>query len=525
MVDVKKILVLILFPALLQISLSCNQVNDHAQRSIVKNTSELTTFLTQVQQAYQLPSVGVVILSGDERYAETIGYADLSSSKKANDSTVFFTGNISEVMVATAIASLASSGKINLDDPVVKHLPYFRLGTDTYQQVRISHLLTQTSGIPKHDAVWDLPYNHDDALELTTRSISLQQHEFLPGTKVKRSNYNYDILADLISKVSGMSYETYVSNNIFVPLGMTSASCSLGDIPKSRLSQPHAVKNWLTYTRDTVATYPYNREHAGSIGFHASIRDMQAWMFAMLHNKTQAGKQFLDPNIHRALLKDHYKTGDNSFIGFGWEITKDPVNILNKHHAIGGFSADITFIPEKKMAVFIVTNTSEEFNPGFIRQQLVAWLNGKSLSQPVMPVNIALGKKLASTGNLDSVFKHYDFLKSHHAKEFDVSEQALNQFGITLVHRLQRFDDGIRVYKFLLNHFPASADAHVNLAEAYLLQNNVAQAEAALTVAKKMLTEESPSKAHLAYIAEAIAIKKEQKHDQISDYVESVEYP
>lgn len=525
MIDAKKILVLIFVAALLQVNFSCDHVNIKTQRSILSGANELNTYLERIQQAYLLPSIGVTIIADDEAYVKAFGHADLSSFEKANDSTVFFTGNISELMVATAIASLASSGKIHLDDPVVKHLPYFKLGTDTYQEIRISHLLTQTSGIPKHDAVWDLPYNESDALELTTRSISLQQHEFTPGSKVKRSNYHYDILADLISKVSGMTYEKYVHDNIFEPLGMTSATCLPGDIAKARLARPHAVKNWLTYSRDTLATYPYNREHAGSIGFHASIQDMKAWMFAMLHNRTRDGKQFLNADIHRSLINDHYKTGENTFIGFGWEITKGATSILNKNHTIGGFSADLTLIPEEKIAVFIVTNTSEEFNPGFVRQQVIEWLRGKSLSQPVMPANIALGKKLATTGCLDSVFMHYEYLKNNHANDFDLSEQVLNQFGVTLVHRLQRLDDGISVYKFLLGQFPVSAEAHVNLAEAFLLQNNIEQAEAELAVAKKLSIEETSSKAHLAYIAEAIAIRKEPKHDQISDYVESVEYP
>jgi CubicO group peptidase (beta-lactamase class C family) len=490
--------------------------------SLRLNETVINSFISDVHRAYELPSLGVSIVSGDETFYHT---QHRPGSSIDSDSSIFFTGNISEVMVTTGIARLITLGNVKLHDPVVKHLSYFQLGNDSYKGITIYHLLTQTSGIPKHDAVWDLPYDGDDALERTTRSISGQEHEFSPGSKIMRSQYSFDILADLISKASGTSFEQFMHENVFSPLGMTSATYHLGTARERFVARPYVISDWLTYQRDSTMSYPKNREHAGSIGFHASTKDISIWMKVMLQNITIDGRPFFETGIHQALLSSQFKTGRHSSVGLAWEIIEDTQLILNKDHSIGGFCANLTLIPEKGIGIFVVSNTSENFNPGFVSHQMLSWLGGSDLPKIKKPVHPELSRKLAASKNLDSVFNLYQQLKENHSETYDLSEQSFSQFGINLVQRLHRVDDGIQVYNFIKEEFPESNYVHLNLAEAFLVKDDLSNAEQQLEIAKELCSNDVSSRAHLAYLIEMLSTKKEKKHNQISDFAEAGEYP
>src|SRR5690606_12099933 len=157
-----------------------------------------------------------------------------------------FTGNLSQLMVATAVIRLAADGRLAIDDAVVDHLPYFRLGDNDVSDITIRHLMNQTAGIPVHANLWDGPDFSDGALARTTQSIRFQQPEFIPpGSRVKRSPYNYDILADLVAKVSGVDFEDYMQTAILTPLGMANSFFPQDAGFKDTVAQPHRIVNGL----------------------------------------------------------------------------------------------------------------------------------------------------------------------------------------------------------------------------------------------------------------------------------------
>jgi CubicO group peptidase (beta-lactamase class C family) len=477
---------------------------------------ELDSFLHQLQQTFPIPGLAVAIIHDNQVLYKSVGLRDQAAELPLTDSTPFFMGNISELMTATGVVKLAQSGKIKLDDPVSKYLPYFTLGDTVRHEIQIRHLLTHTSGVPHHDAVWDLPTYDATALAFTTTSVSRQPPEFKPaGSRVKRSQYNYDILADLIEKASGMRFEDYMNKEVLQPLGMKhSVYYDTAIQGKNDVAQPHKIDNWLTYNLAKETLYPQNREHAGSIGFHATAEDITTWMAMLLNEGNAGGKQFIDKDLHKELFSAHYKTGANTYVGFGWEIRKhDSLTFFTKNHYIGGFSADITLLPEQHTGVMVMSNVSEEFDPSVITDQIIQWLSGRKFDSPKIPVNVVMGRALNENHSLDKTLALYNDLKQQYPDRYDFSHAALSKLGINLMHRLQRKEDAIRVFDFILQQHPSSPYAHLNLAEAYVVNNNIAKAEEQLKIVKEMSPSPEAVKSHLTYLEETIGIMKEEKHE------------
>lgn len=467
---------------------------------------ELDSFLLKTTQNLPVPGIAIVVIKNNMVYYKAIGKTQFPNGPALTDSTLFFTGNLSEPMVATAIIKLANDGKINLDDPVVKHLPYFQLGDSSYRHITIRHLLTHTSGVPYHSAIWDMPYNKDDALEKTTRSIHLQQPLFKPaGSRIKRTPYNFDILADLISKVSQTSFEEFMDKNVFTPLNMYNSTYNKNEIADNMLAYPHRIDNWLTYAIKRDSIYPYNREHAGSIGLHASVKDLSLWMYMLLNNGETAGNAFIDKKLAEELMSVQFKTKNADAIGLGWEIKKvgDDM-VLHKNHQLGGFSADMQLIPDKNEGVLVICNIAGDFNPQLISEKLINWLNGKALVYPKTPINILMGKTLAHTKSLDSTFKQYTILQQNQPNKYNYSEEALSQLGVNLFYRLNRRTDALRVYEFCALKNPNSAYAHLNLVEAHILQKDTVRAKESLTKVKSLPINKPEILPRLYYVEELL---------------------
>jgi CubicO group peptidase (beta-lactamase class C family) len=499
---------------------SCQAPDKSSNSFSQEKVAALDTFLTQLHQTLSLPGVAIAIVKDNAVYFKAVGHSDVLQGTTLMDSTPLFMGNLSELMAATGAVKLAQSGKLNLDDPVIKYLPYFKTGGEPNRQIRIRHLLTHTSGVPHHDALWDIPAFDDRALEGITQSIAMQQPEFTPaGTRVKRSQYNYDILADVMEKASGMRFEDYMNKEVLHPLGMKHAAYYDSTMQYDQVASPHVINNWLTYALTRRRDYPHNREHAGSIGFHASVRDLTKWMSMILNQGEVDGQQFIDSDQYKELIDTHYQTGKDTYIGFGWEVRKQEGQLLyTKNHYIGGFSADIALLPDQDMGIAVISNISEEFDATLITDQIAQWLMGGKLPVPKTPVHLAMGHELDATHSLDSALELYTELKQLYPDRYDYSHAALSKLGVNLMHRLGKKEDAIRVFDFILKQHPSSPYAHLNLAEAYVVSNNIAKAEEQLKIVKKLSPQAEPTiSSHMAYLEEAIGIMKEKKPDPHPD--------
>jgi CubicO group peptidase (beta-lactamase class C family) len=150
--------------------------------------------------------------------------------------------SITKPFVGTAIMQLVERGVVDLDAPVVKYLPYFRLADDRCNSITVRQMVTHTSGMPDvDDYEWDKPQYDEGALGRYVRSLTNQKLLFVPGERVQYSNMAFEILGDLVAKASGESFDDYVHRHILAPLKMTDSTLLLKHANPTLLTWGHEL--------------------------------------------------------------------------------------------------------------------------------------------------------------------------------------------------------------------------------------------------------------------------------------------
>jgi CubicO group peptidase (beta-lactamase class C family) len=132
----------------------------------------------------------------------------------------FHIASVTKAFTAAAILLLAERGKLSLDDPVSRHLPDYPKG----DRIRIEHLLKHTAGIPNLGGGAD--WSREERLPHTTEELVAlfkdRPLEFEPGSESRYSNSNYNLLTLILEKLTSQSYESFLRDNIWTPLGLRS---------------------------------------------------------------------------------------------------------------------------------------------------------------------------------------------------------------------------------------------------------------------------------------------------------------
>jgi CubicO group peptidase (beta-lactamase class C family) len=176
-----------------------------------------------------------------------------------------------------------------------------------------------------------------------------------PGTKFAYSNMAYEVLGDLVAKVSGMSFEAYVSENILKPLRMTSSTLLFKDAEMSKIAAGH------TRTKDGAAIpvthYPYNRSHTPSSNLHSSATDMVRWMLVNLNRGELDGHRILTNATYDVMWKPSEASQKNR-VGISWFLRSYKGQQLVMHGGQDdGFLTTLVLLPARKTGVVVLANT------------------------------------------------------------------------------------------------------------------------------------------------------------------------
>lgn len=163
----------------------------------------------------------LVAKHGQIVYQKAFGLADLEFSVPLQPDMVFHLGSITKQFTAVAILQLAEQGKLSLQDSIQKFIPDYPAKGHT---ITIEHLLTHTSGIKDY-----MPFHTDKAFlerwDVTPKQLidtfKNDPLDFEPGTRFAYSNAGYYLLGYIIEKISGKTYQNYITDNILRPLDMT----------------------------------------------------------------------------------------------------------------------------------------------------------------------------------------------------------------------------------------------------------------------------------------------------------------
>jgi CubicO group peptidase (beta-lactamase class C family) len=423
----------------------------------------------------ELPGFAIGVIEDNHVvYAAAFGVRNISrKDDPVTTRSLFHMASITKPFVATSIMQLVEQGKIDLDSPVVKYLPYFRMADERYKIISVRQMVTHTSGMPDvEDYEWEKPQYDETALERYVRSLSNLKLDFAPGERFQYSNMAFEILGDVIAKVSGESFDDYVQRHILAPLGMKDSTLLVKQADPKLLAWGHELDE--TGATFPSKVYPYNRIHSPSSNLHSNVLDMTRWAIANMNRGELDGVRILKASTYDVMWKPAGELrGKPSPAGISWFLDEYRGNKMISHDGGDtGFLTGLAMLPEKKIAVVWMTNAEWLPDTGAVTHAAL----DVALGLEPQPVN---GKRSVSqamfladrSGGIDAAIQQYEKLKKLRPNTYNFGVGQLIGFGRYLL-RGGRTKDAIRILQLNAAAFPSSANTFDALGEAYEKDSN-----------------------------------------------------
>ncbi|HJU69018.1 MAG TPA: serine hydrolase domain-containing protein [Gemmatimonadaceae bacterium] len=299
-----------------------------------------------------------------------VGHQNGPGSPPIDGETVFHLASVTKPFVATAVMQLVDEGKMCLDCPLRRYLPYFSMQGPGADQITIRQLLTHTAGMgDTSDFGWTTPEYDDGAVERYVRSLATLRVDFAPGSGWRYSNRGFDVLADAIAKADGQPFEAVIQRRILMPLGMRRSTLLMSDIDSARMARGHRRNG------SAVGYYPYNRRHAGSSTLHSTLDDMLRWAAANLGRGALHQRRILPAaafdelwrpyrDIRATIAEQTRRAGyvfpyDSMAIGLSWFLpVQDGRELVYHSGSDPGFASNILLSPSEQIGVVVLMNAS-----------------------------------------------------------------------------------------------------------------------------------------------------------------------
>ncbi|MDZ7385920.1 MAG: beta-lactamase family protein [candidate division KSB1 bacterium] len=327
----------------------------------------LETWVGELMAYYRLPGLAIGVVRDQELvYAKGFGYADLRTKAPVTPRTLFRVASITKLFTATAVMQLRDAGKLALDDPVQKYLPWFSLQgrRPEWPAVTIRQLLTHTSGIPREAA---FPYWTDHrfpAREEMVAKLPTQEMVFQPETRWKYSNLGMALLGEIVAVVSGTPYTQYVTEHILRPLGMNSSLLEVAP------GTPGLATGYLRHVEGKgreVAPFTDARGLTAAANLASNLEDMGRFCALQFRYDDFSPQAVLKGSTLREMHRVHWLRPDwQSGYGLGFSVRRVGGRTVVGHAGwVAGYRSQVLLAPEEKVAAIVFCNT-EDFDPNTI---------------------------------------------------------------------------------------------------------------------------------------------------------------
>lgn len=335
---------------------------DKGEKTINSSLNDFadSLFTAHVDSAHIAGASVIVVKKGETLLSKSYGFASLELSAPMPENASFEIGSVTKQFTAAAILRLMDEGKLSLEDDFTKYLDFDTQG----RKVTINHLLNHTSGIASYTEIpefWNLSihsYDRDTLLRL----VEHKEYLFEPGEALIYNNSGYFFLGLIIEKVSGKSYEEYLHEQFFEPLGMNNTYyCSTSKVIKNKAYGYGYSPEGLQQKSYLDHTWPFA---AGSLC--STTADLLTWMKA-LHNHEVFNEELYHLLITPDQLVDgssvRYAKGLTNFKNFGY-------GTIAHGGGINGFLSETRYFPESDLYIICLVNSTGPFGAGFFADQL-----------------------------------------------------------------------------------------------------------------------------------------------------------
>lgn len=390
--------------------------------------ADLDAWVARTMKEFEVPGIAVaVVKDGKVVLAKGYGVRKLGEAAPVDADTLFGIASNSKAFTTAALAMLVDEGKIKWDDPVTKYLPAFAV-YDPYvtRELTVRDLVTHRSGLGL--GAGDLMFWPDTDF---TREQVLANARYIRPASSLRSKYAYNnlmfiVAGEVIHAVSGKSWDDFIRERIFAPLGMNSSRISAVSFkPGENVAWPHS-KGWRLEGTLTPIDMTRDDVWAAAAGVKTNVNDLPKWVIAQLNNgKIDANRKLFsegqsnemwssqtiikisEPPAPLKAMKAKF-----SAYGLGWTMRDYHGRKLIGHGgALTGMLSQVALIPEEKLGVIVLTNQEE----GGAMSAIVNHIFDSYLN--VQPADWISAYKAAKAETMN---------KAHAAEKKQIAERAVN---------------------------------------------------------------------------------------------------
>lgn len=316
------------------------------------------------------PGAGVAVIErGKVVFEKGYGMANLEYGVPVNPETIFHVASVSKQFTAMAVVLLESDGKLKIDDDIHKYLPEL---PDYGRRIAIRNLLQHTSGIRDQWetlalAGWSLEdvITQDQILRLIFRQKELN---FPPGTKHLYSNSGFTLLAEIVSRVSGMPFPRFCSERIFKPLGMTHTHFHQ-DLTQLVPGRAYSYRN----EHNVYVAAPLNYANVGATSLFTTAGDLAIWLDNFRVPKV-GGEAAIKEMEEPCVLTDGTKIDYGLGLAIG---TLRGLRTVSHGGADAGYRSEVMWFPEQEFGVAVLGNADNFYAEGKAKRVAALYLADK----------------------------------------------------------------------------------------------------------------------------------------------------
>ena len=328
----------------------------------------LDDYIAAAMESWQVPGLAIaVIRDGRTVYERGYGVRDVTTGEPVDEHTLFAVGSTSKAFTSAALGMLVDEGRLGWDDRVIDHIPWFEMH-DAYatRELTVRDLLTHRSGLARGDAVW-YHWPHD-------RAEIIRRVRYLEPTRSFRGAWQYQNLmfltaGEVVRAVSGSTWDDFVADRIFAPLGMDRSVTSTSALPNmDNVASPH-----VPVDRTPTPVAHKNIDNVGPAGsIYSSVSQMARWVALHLAEGVHEDRRLVSDSVmsemhHPQMLIQaeapenglHSRDAVMNFNAYGlawWVLDYRGRKVVDHGGGIDGMRAHVAFMPEEGVGMVALSN-------------------------------------------------------------------------------------------------------------------------------------------------------------------------
>jgi CubicO group peptidase (beta-lactamase class C family) len=328
----------------------------------VAQALQLARTWLEAQRAYdQLPGLSAAVVHDQELlWSGGFGLADVEAGRPAAADTIYSICSISKLFTGVAVMQQRDAGRLRLDDPVGRHLPWFHLKrTEGEGEVTLEGLLTHASGLPRESdfPYWSAPDFAFPTHEQIVEKLPSQSALYTPETRFQYSNLGLTLAGEVAAAAAGEPYPDYVRGRILAPLGLASTT---PEMPAAERGKRLAIGYSALDRQGRRHALPFfdAKGIAPAAGFASTAPDLArfaSWQFRLL---SKGGSEVLKATTLREMQRVHWAEPDfKTLWGLAFAIWREGDDVFVGHGgSCPGYRAALLVGPKDKLATVVMVN-------------------------------------------------------------------------------------------------------------------------------------------------------------------------